>query len=202
MFTGLIQAVGEVSRIERTPQGARLSIRPGAWSHRPAPGDSIAVDGCCLTVAGFEPAGAAAAWCFDAVAETLSKTTLGDRRAGDRVNLEHACRADTLLGGHLVQGHVDGVAEVIDARRDPADWRVRLRPPTGLMECIVPKGSVALDGVSLTIAAAGPDWFEVALIPATLEKTTLARLDRGARCNIETDMIAKAVVNWLRRQRA
>lgn len=198
VFTGLVQAVGRVAGAEPSASGARLVIDPAGWAHAPALGDSISIDGCCLTLAAITPAGD---WCFDAVAQTLSVTTLGSLRAGSRVNLEHACRADTLLGGHIVQGHVDGVAEVILARRDPADWRVRFRPPPELMECMSPKGSVAVSGVSLTLAAVGDDWFEVALIPTTLEKTNLDELGEGSRCNIETDIIARTVVQWLRRQR-
>lgn len=197
MFTGLIQAVARVAKINPSPTGARLEIDPAGWAHAPAIGDSISLDGCCLTLAAITPGG----WCFDAVAQTLAVTTLGTLRPGSRVNLEHACRADTLLGGHIVQGHVDGVADVIRAQRDPADWRVRFRPPGELMECMAPKGSVAVSGVSLTIAGVGDDWFEVALIPTTLEKTTLGELREGSRCNIETDIIARTVVQWLRRQR-
>ncbi len=198
MFTGLIQSVARVAKITPSPAGAHLEIDPAGWTHAPALGDSISIDGCCLTVAAITPGGC---WCFDAVAQTLSVTTLGSLRAGSRVNLEHACRADTLLGGHIVQGHVDGVADVIRAQRDPADWRVRFRPQRELMECMAPKGSVAVSGVSLTIADVGDDWFEVALIPTTLEKTNLGELREGSRCNIETDIIARTVVQWLRRQR-
>lgn len=193
MFTGLVQAVGRVERAETVPTGRRLVIDLGEWSHRPAPGDSIAIDGCCLTVAG-EPEGALAA--FDAVPETLAKTTLGGLSVGSRVHLEHAVTGATLMGGHFVQGHIDGVARVDQIQRG-ADWRVRLRPPADLMRFMIPKGSVALAGVSLTLAEVSPEggWIEVALIPMTLERTTLGDLAPGDPVNVEADMLVKAVVH-------
>ncbi|HVZ95173.1 MAG TPA: riboflavin synthase [Phycisphaerales bacterium] len=200
MFTGLVQAMGRVTGVESTGVGTRLTIDPGDWPHRPALGDSISVDGCCLTVAWLDN-DRSRAIAFDVVPETLRKTTFDAVAVGAMVNLEPSCTAATLLGGHIVQGHVEGVAEVVAARREPDEWRVRLRPPADLMECIAPKGSIAVAGVSLTIADTGPDWFEVALIPTTLRLTNLAKLDTGSRCNIETDIIARSVVNWLRRQK-
>ncbi len=211
VFTGLIQAVGRILTIEPRPSGLRLVVDPQGWDHRPSPGDSIAVNGCCLTVA--EPPGPASAsgdgsatgqlaLAFDVVAETLSKTTLGSLRTGGRVNLEHAVRADTLMGGHFVQGHVDGVARVARVQADASDWRVALIPPAGLLDVIVPKGSVTLEGVSLTVAELIDGGFEVALIPTTLRLTTLGDLRVGDGVNIEADMLAKAVVHFLSRQRA
>jgi riboflavin synthase len=174
----------------------RLTVDPGSWAHRAEIGDSISVGGCCLTVAEVKAGGA---WDFDAVPETLSKTALGSLRAGSRVNLEHAATPTTLLGGHIVQGHVDGVAEVVAVEQGP-EYRVRMRPPASMMEFIAPKGSVCLDGVSLTVAAldAGAGWFEVALIPVTLQKTTLGGLKAGDRCNFEADSMAKTIVHWLK----
>ena len=115
------------------------------------------------------------------------------------MNLEHAATPTTLLGGHIVQGHVDGVAEVVAVEQGP-EYRVRMRPPASMMEFIAPKGSVCLDGVSLTVAAldAGAGWFEVALIPVTLQKTTLGGLKAGDRCNFEADSMAKTIVHWLK----
>lgn len=204
MFTGLVQSKGRVASAAPAAAGARLVIDASAWGHRPGLGDSISVSGVCLTVAALGPAPGAMA--FDVVPETLGKTTLGSLRAGSTVNLEHACRADTLLGGHIVQGHVDGVGAVVDVRADPADWRIVIEPPPGanigadLMEFCAPKGSIAVEGVSLTIASLDPGArrVEIALIPTTLELTTLGALRAGDRVNLEMDCIAKQVVHWLR----
>ncbi|MBL0922212.1 MAG: riboflavin synthase, partial [Phycisphaerales bacterium] len=154
------------------------------------------VNGCCLTAASVE---GSRVW-FDVVSETLSKTTLGSMVAGGRVNLEHACRADALMGGHIVQGHVDCVGEVARVQADPEDWRVVVRAPRAFMEWVSPKGSVTIEGVSLTVAALDVerDEFGVALIPVTLEQTTLGGLRAGSRVNLEGDVIAKTVVHWLR----
>src|SRR5262245_31080860 len=139
MFTGLVQSVGTVRSVEQSTSGARIIIDASGWSHRPAPGDSISVNGCCLTVAA--PPGPANHLAFDAVAETLSKTTLSALAPGSRVNLEHAATASTLLGGHVVQGHVEGVGVVVNVHTG-RDWRLTVRPPAELMEFMVPKGSV------------------------------------------------------------
>jgi len=194
MFTGLVQAVGTIESIDPRGQGRRIVVDVGSWDYRPAIGDSISVDGCCLTVA--EVRGASVA--FDLVAETIARTTFGGRRVRDRVNLEHSVRADTFMGGHFVQGHIDDAGEVVDVRTDAGDWRIEIRPQARMMEYMVPKGSVAVDGVSLTIARVSRDSFGIALIPTTLEKTTLGALRPGARVNIEADMMAKAVVHWMK----
>lgn len=195
MFTGLVQHVGRVLSIQPTSAGSRLVIDPSGWSYRPAPGDSLAVNGCCLTIVACDPA----AWAFDVVPETLGKTTLGAWTPGSRVNLEHAATPTTLLGGHLVQGHIDGTAEVIGVQTG-RDWRIGVRPPAELGAYFIPKGSVCIDGVSLTLAgvdvAAGT--FDVALIPATLGATTLGALRAGDRVNVEADATVKAVVHVLR----
>ncbi len=204
MFTGLVQAVGKFVQVEPRPAGARLLIDPLDWSHTPAAGDSICVSGCCLTVASppsSSPAGSRTPLAFDLVHETLRLTTLGRLARGSPVNLEHAVTPTTLMGGHVVQGHVDGVGEVTHIRND-GEYRLRILPPGGarggLIQSIVPKGSIAVDGVSLTIASVGEGTFEVALIPTTLERTTLGRLRAGDGVNLETDLIAKTVVHWLR----
>ncbi len=208
MFTGLVQAMGKVRALQPSASGVRLVVDAGRWEHRPAHGDSISVSGVCLTVAPSDPRPGELA--FDVVRETLEKTTLGSLREGSPVNLEHACRADTLLGGHIVQGHADGVGRVVDVRDDPADWRIVIEPPPALLEFAAPKGSIAIDGVSLTIArllpeadrakqdAPAPARIEIALIPTTLERTTLGLTRTGDRCNVEMDCIAKQVVWWVR----
>ncbi len=201
MFTGLVQSVGSVRKVERIGDGpdgpVRLVIDPGSWVHRPSHGDSISVSGVCLTVAN-RPTARSRMLGFTAVPETLSKTTLGGLRAGGRVNLEHALTPSTFLGGHLVQGHVDGKGKVVSVRRG-GDWRVRVHLPAGLREFIVPKGSVCLDGVSLTVASVYADGFEVALIPTTLELTTLGGLTPGDWVNVETDLVVKTILAWARR---
>jgi len=196
MFTGLVEVVGRVQVASRTAAGLALVVDSGSWGHRPAEGESISVHGCCLTVAAGSKD---RAMVFDVVSETLAKTTLGRFQVGTPVNLEHAATASTLLGGHVVQGHVDGVG-VVDSVLTGEAWRVRIRPDPGVMEYIAPKGSVAVDGVSLTVAQVDPaaGWFEVALIPTTLAKTTLGRLKAGDLCNIEADSIAKTIVHWLK----
>jgi len=196
MYTGLIQAVGRVSRIESTDSGARILIDKGRWTHTPKRGDSISLNGCCLTVAvDPEPGGELA---FDAIPETLRMTTLGDLSEGSAINLEHSARADTFMGGHIVQGHVDGVGEVIDVVSGD-EYRVRIRTPRELMKYITPKGSVAVDGISLTVAAVEveDDWFEVALIPTTLADTNLDAATPGSRLNLETDILARTVVHYI-----
>ncbi len=187
--------MGSIRDLSPTETGRRLIVHAPGWSHHPSAGDSISVSGCCLTVAEPPQNGDLA---FDVVTETLRRTTLGERAAGDCVNLEHASRADTLLGGHIVQGHIDGVAEVLTVTKGE-DWRVRLKPPADLIALIPPKGSIAIEGVSLTIAEVGDDWFEIALIPTTLRETTLGELRAGMRCNLETDILARTVAHWLER---
>lgn len=199
MFTGLVQAVGRVASLAPSPAGVRLAIDFAPWTHRPAVGDSISVSGCCLTAAavGDGPGGGARVE-FDAIPETLAKTTLGRLAAGSRVNLEHSVTASTLMGGHFVQGHVDGVG-VVEHVQATADWRVRVRTPDGLRRYLTPKGSITVEGVSLTLAAVGPGgaWFEVALIPVTLERTTLGGLKLEDGVNLEADILAKTVVQYL-----
>jgi riboflavin synthase len=189
--------MGRVAATEATATGRRVVIDPQGWGYTPSRGDSISVDGCCLTMVNQPASGDP--WKFDAVPETLAKTSLGDREVGDLVNLEHAATAATLLGGHVVQGHVDGVAVVESVITSP-EWRVRFRPPAELMQYMTPKGSVCVSGVSLTLAAVDPaaKWFEVALIPTTLEKTNLKPLAKGSRVNIEADTLVKTMVHWMR----
>ena len=196
MYTGLIQGVGRVSSIESTDSGARILLDKGQWTHTPTRGDSISLNGCCLTVA-VDP-GPGGELAFDAIPETLRMTTLGDLSEGSAINLEHSARADTFMGGHIVQGHIDGVGEVIRVT-DSEEYRVRIRPPSDLMKFITPKGSVAVDGISLTVAAVDVegDWFEVALIPTTLADTNLDEAKPGSRVNLETDILARTVVHYI-----
>lgn len=199
MFTGLIQHVGTVRAIADSEAGKRLEVEAAGWGYVPARGDSIAVAGCCLTaIEGPDPRTSEGRFAFDVIPETLSLTTLGGLSVGSRVNLEHAVSASTPMGGHFVQGHIDGVGTVEAVSGGEMDWRVRIRPPGALMQYIAPKGSICVDGVSLTIAGVAEDSFEVALIPTTLELTTLCDLTPGAACNIEADMLAKQVVHALK----
>ncbi|MBX3409929.1 MAG: riboflavin synthase [Phycisphaeraceae bacterium] len=197
MFTGIIETTGVVSRTTASDAGLRLVVAAPHWAYCARRGDSVAVNGCCLTA--IADVGGDGDMAFDAIPETLAKTTLAGLLAGERVNLEHAATASTLLGGHLVQGHVDGVS-LVEKVSTRGEWRVRLRPPAEIMPFLAPKGSVTLDGVSLTLAQVSPaeGWFEVALIPTTLEKTTLGAWMPGARVNTEADAMAKTVVNFLR----
>ncbi len=190
MFTGLIEAVGNVARLDRRGAGARLRVE-ASWPDNdlPAAGDSIAVNGACLTVIDPSPMEFSA----DLSPETLDRTLLSDLRTGDRVNLERALRLGDRVGGHIVQGHVDGATRVISIRPESGFQRWRLALPAELAGEVASKGSVTVEGVSLTVAALGPDWFEIALIPATLEATTLGRVVAGAHLHLETDVLAKYV---------
>ncbi len=189
MFTGLVKATGVVEELRRTSLGARLVVSLGRLADGAAVGDSISVSGACLTVAGLTGERAA----FDVVEETLGKTTLGDLRPGARVNLEAALRAGDALGGHFVTGHVDGVG-TLRSRTPVGDGaECAFAAERDVLADIVMKGSVAVDGVSLTVAALEEGAFRVALVPHTLKETTLADLAPGARVNVETDMLVKAV---------
>lgn len=188
MFTGLIQDVGTVERVDRDAAGARLRIAT-TLAPEIGLGDSVAVDGCCLTATARDESG----FETEAMNQTLEVTALGRIEAGNRVNLELAVRASDRLGGHIVQGHVDGVATVLGVREDGFARRLRLAPPPALLRYAIDKGSIALAGVSLTIAALGPAWIEVSLIPETLERTNLGELREGSALNVECDMVAKYV---------
>lgn len=191
MFTGLVQAMGTIVAQEaREGGGLRLRIRAGELAREAAIGDSVAVNGCCLTV--VESPGEELA--FDVIPESLDRTSLGSR---DTVNLELPLRPTDRLGGHFVQGHVDGVAELLERRADGDDVVMRFSLPEALRGQIVEKGSIAVDGVSLTVAAVDDRSFSVALIPHTLEVTTLGALALGERVNLEGDILAKYVASLL-----
>jgi riboflavin synthase len=196
VFTGLIQDVGTVESADSGPDGSRLRIETPLGSEIAA-GDSVAVDGACLTAAAADADGFEA----EAMNQTLEVTALGGLDGGSRVNLELAMKASDRLGGHIVQGHVDGVGEVASVAEDGFARRLRVALPPGLMRYAIDKGSIALDGVSLTVAALGEDWLEVALIPETLERTNLGDAEPGRKINVECDVIAKyverlAAVQW------
>jgi riboflavin synthase len=187
MFTGLVEEIGTVAAVAPSSGGVRMSVRAERVLDGLRIGDSVAVDGACLTVVvihdeGFE---------LDVVAETLARTGLGARAPGDRVNLERALRAGDRLGGHLVQGHVDGTATVATIADEAQGRRLRFTAAPDLLRYIVAKGSVAIDGVSLTVAARHDTGFEVALIPHTLGETTLGAAREGQTVNLEVDLVAK-----------
>ncbi len=188
MFTGLIQDVGEVATVERGDDGARLRIET-ALAPQIALGDSVAVDGICLTATAVGDN----AFETEAMNQTLSVTSLGAIEHGVRVNLELAMQPSDRFGGHIVQGHVDGVGEVMRTEEDGFARRLRVGLAPELLRYAVDKGSITLSGVSLTVAELGPDWVEVSLIPETLERTNLGALTPGDRLNVESDVIAKYV---------
>ncbi len=190
MFTGIITAIGRVRRVAPMSAGSdmRLVIEQ-AWAEPPAIGASIACSGCCLTTVAL-----GADWfAVDTSAETLSKTTLGSWVPGTRVNLERALRAGDELGGHIVAGHVDGVGEVIAREPENGSTRFSIRVPSGLARFMAPKGSVAVNGISLTVNEAGRETFGVNIIPHTLENTDLVDLHPGSPVNIEIDTLARYV---------
>ena len=186
MFTGIVRERGRVVSADRNGAGVHLRIAAGE-TKQAAPGDSISVSGCCLTVTRVD----GEALEFDAVPQTIARTTLGALESGAEVNLEPALRAGEPLGGHFVQGHVDGRARVTGLDPEGDGARLRLQLPAELHRYCVEKGSLAVDGVSLTIAALDDDGVEVALVPFTLEHTTLGALGPGDEVNVEVDLLAK-----------
>ncbi len=188
MFTGLIEDVGAVDSVDRNDDGARLRIST-QLAPEIAEGDSIAVNGCCLTATEVSDG----SFETEAMNQTLDVTALGSIDTGRRVNLELAMKAGDRLGGHIVQGHVDGVGTVLSTEDDGFARRVRIELPQELLRYVVDKGSITLNGVSLTVADLGDSWAEVSLIPETLERTNLADLAPGDRLNVECDVIAKYV---------
>jgi riboflavin synthase len=196
VFTGIIEEIGEVAGVDHRGDSAVLTVKASRIAEDLAHGASIAVNGVCLTVVGWQP-GALTAVEFDVMGETLKRSVIGTLAAGDKVNLERAVRADARLDGHVVQGHVDGTGVVI-ARRPGDAWEaVRFGLPTELARFVAEKGSIAVDGVSLTVTAVGPDWFEVGLIPETLRTTTLGGKAAGDPVNLEVDVLAKYVARLL-----
>jgi riboflavin synthase len=188
LFTGLIEDLGAVESIERTGDGAKLRIS-SRLAGELALGDSIAVNGCCLTATAVD----GNSFETEAMNQTLEVTALDAVEQGGRVNLELAMKVGDRLGGHIVQGHVDGVGTVSSVADDGFARRVRVDLPTQLLQFVVDKGSITLNGVSLTVAELGETWAEVSLIPETLERTNLGDLAPGDRLNVECDVIAKYV---------
>jgi riboflavin synthase len=201
MFTGLVEGLGRIAALETEAGGLRIVVQPpssmgSAESANPDPariGDSVAINGCCLTVIAIEATG----WSFQAGQETLSKTNLGKFRVGDSVNLERSLAVNGRLGGHFVQGHVDGLGTVVQRNPD-ADWiTMGFEVAESLADLMVPKGSVCVDGVSLTVVTVDSRRFTVALIPHTLTVTTLGQRALGQTVNIETDILGKYARKFL-----
>ncbi|WP_320669937.1 riboflavin synthase [Patulibacter defluvii] len=198
MFTGIVQDLGTVETVEETADGVRLRVAtPLAGDLRP--GDSIAVNGCCLTAVGESADGAAPSFLAEVMNESLRRTSLGAAAtAGARVNLELAMAAGERFGGHIVQGHVDATGRVVETRPDGFSRVVRIAPDDpALLRYVVEKGSITIDGVSLTVSAIDDAWIEVSLIPETLERTTLGRVAPGDPVNLEVDVLAKHVEKLL-----
>jgi riboflavin synthase len=206
LFTGIVEDLGEVEAVEHLGDFARIHVRSTVVAQDASPGDSICVNGVCLTVTGLitarpAPAGTAPrpsspaplGFAADVMGETLARSSLKSVAPGTKVNLERSVRLADRLGGHLVQGHVDGTATIV--RRDPQEqWEVvRISLPADLSRYVVHKGSITVDGVSLTVSAVEGNWFEVSLIPETLKRTTLGVKQPGAEVNLEVDVIAKYV---------
>ncbi|MEL7237462.1 MAG: riboflavin synthase [Planctomycetota bacterium] len=193
MFTGIVEQALPLASVRDHDGGRRLTVahRWGDETH----GESIAFNGCCLTVAQIDDD----ALHFDVIRETLDKTNLGRLATGDLVHVERSLKVGDRIDGHFVQGHVDGLAELIDRTATDEEWRLRLQVSQNLHRFVLPKGSVCIDGVSLTVAALGETWFEVALIPTTLEKTALGKRAVGWHFNFEADVMAKGIVHTAER---
>ena len=195
MFTGIIETVGRVSAFERRSDLATLAIEAPEIVEGVKLGDSIAVNGCCLTVTTLQ----SGVFTFEAIQETLEKTALGGLELGSRVNLERAMRADARLDGHIVQGHVDGTGRVRKLERAGDDVRLFVACGPEISDCLVDKGSITIDGVSLTVVSADDAGFDVALIPHTLAVTTLGELAPDDAVNLEADVLGKYVKRYLDR---
>lgn len=195
MFTGIIEVVGEVTALSRRDHTVRLAVAAPAIAGEVRLGDSVAVNGACLTLAEEHPE----QLLFDAVAETLARTSLGELRVGSRVNVERALRAGGRLDGHIVQGHVDETGRVKALECRGEDVRLHVETSRSFAELLVEKGSVTVDGVSLTVVGVSREGFDVALIPHTLAVTTLGGLEPGQRVNLEADVLGKYVKRYLER---
>jgi len=194
MFTGLIEERGRVAEVERTAGGGtRVWIEAHTVLDDAKIGDSIAVNGCCLTVAALRPG----RWAADTVPETLARTAIGDWAPGRHVNLERSLKLDQRLGGHLVQGHVDGVGDVVAMTPEGEGMRMRLTVPEPLRRYVAMKGSLAVDGVSLTVAGLTADGCEIALVPHTLEVTAADAWTPGGKVHLEVDLLARYIARLL-----
>jgi riboflavin synthase len=193
VFTGIIEEIGEVVDVHPNGDAAVLTVAARTAAEDVRHGASIAINGVCLTVTGWTVYDPIRHLGFDVMGESLKRTALGDLKPGDKVNLERAVRADQRLDGHIVQGHVDGTGVVV-SRTPGSEWElVRFGLPRDLARFVAEKGSIAVDGVSLTVTAVGADWFEVGLIPETLRATTLGAKQPGDAVNLEVDVLAKYV---------
>ena len=195
MFTGIVETVGIIEKVEPGDDLTRLVVGAESIADGVKLGDSVAVNGGCLTVTSLLDG----RFAFEAIPETMERTNLGDLKVGSRVNLERAMRAGDRLDGHIVQGHVDGVGTVRAVIQDGNDVRLQVDCDPELADCVVEKGSIAIDGVSLTVSALLPSGFEVALIPHTLEVTTLSDRQIHDRVNLEADVLGKYVKRYLER---
>ncbi|MBN1342146.1 MAG: riboflavin synthase [Phycisphaerae bacterium] len=193
MFTGIIESVATVRAVRRVPAGMRLDLDLGAVAEGLEVGASVAVNGACLTAARIDGSRAT----FDVVAETVGRTNLGDLKAGDGVNVERSLRVGASIDGHFVQGHVDGTGRISRIETGGGQWKLWCEPPAELMRYMVAKGSVAIDGISLTLVDVTDGEISVAVIPTTLKLTTLGRRRVGDRVNIESDLIARIVAKQL-----
>lgn len=189
MFTGITEELGKIAALEKHAGGAKLRIAAKIVTNKTVEGDSIAVNGVCLTALNIKPNEFSA----DVSGETLACSTLGDLKIGSKVNLERAVTPSTRLGGHIVQGHVDGKGKFLQAKQDGDFWTVRIGFPKDISQYLVYKGSISVEGISLTIANLTDDFFEIAVIPKTWELTNLSSLQKGGEVNLEVDVIAKYV---------
>jgi riboflavin synthase len=194
MFTGIVERTVRIASVSDGTGFVRLNLA-AEWNDVRL-GESVAVNGVCLTVAEITPPMIG----FDVIPETLSKTNLGLLKAGDMVNVERSLRAGDRIDGHFVQGHVDATAKLLEQHASEKEWRLVIHPPSELMKFVAPKGSVTLDGVSLTVANVAKDRFEVAPIPTTLNLTTLGSRQIGWPFNFEADVLSKTIVSWLERR--
>lgn len=193
MFTGLIESLGTVRSLQHRGTSAALSVELGALTENMQLGDSVAINGACLTVTRFDNQ----VGLFDVSQETLAHTNLGSLRPGSRVNLERALQVGARLGGHMVQGHVDGLGQIAGLKQEQAFMRISFLVPDSLLVQIVPKGSISVNGVSLTVADRNDKGFSVAVIPETLRATTLAQARAGDNVNLETDIVVKSIQQYL-----
>lgn len=198
MFTGIVEEIGEVVAVDTREDSAVLTVGASKIVDDISHGASIAVNGVCLTVIGWRGAEPTQID-FDVMGETLRRSVIGELKPGDTVNLERAARVDARLDGHIVQGHVDGTGSVVSRTAGDAWESVRFALPPELSRYVAEKGSIAVEGVSLTVSGVGDDWFEVGLIPETLRATTLGAKEPGNRVNLEVDVLAKYVERLLER---
>lgn len=201
MFTGIVSALGDVRAAERRQGLLRLTIGAPYAAEGIDIGASIAHDGCCLTVVEKGAEAGGLAYVVEVAPESLALTTLGSLNVGDKVNLERSLRVGDELGGHMVQGHVDGLGEVLSVRQDGGGWRIRVKPPESIAHLIAPKGSIAISGVSLTVNEVDEEGFGVLIIPHTWSVTTLSKLKAGDKLNLEADMMARYAARLIEARR-